>query len=75
MARLVGLEALQLHSPFAAEEAPGDLGAAALLQGLLHQAADRGALLALPVEIQDCSLQKSDSWVSKAPLVNRGSPR
>lgn len=52
---LVGLEALQLHGPLAAEEAPGDLGAAALLQGLLHETADRGAHLALTGEIQDLS--------------------
>ena len=32
----VGVEALQLHTPFAAEKPLGDLGAAALLQGLLH---------------------------------------
>jgi len=31
-----GVEAHQIHALFAAEEPLGDLGAAALLQGLLH---------------------------------------
>jgi hypothetical protein len=62
-----------------------DLGAAALLQGFLHQAADGRALLALTSQLQDfghllvrklngyfhdLGLPESDSEVSMAPVVN-----
>ena len=60
LALLVGLEALQLDAPLAAEESLSDLGATVLLQGLLHQAADGGALLAFAREVQDFGLPKSD---------------
>ncbi|MCT0232882.1 MULTISPECIES: hypothetical protein [unclassified Synechococcus] len=53
IALLIGFIALQLHAPLAAEEALSDLGPASLLEGLLKQAPDGRALLALAGEFQD----------------------